>query len=122
MRLMSKTTGIFVLAIGLGALVFQTSQNVQDLEGELHSLERAIEHEQEKTTVLEVEWEYLNRPQRLEDLARKRLKMQMPSPDGMVGAVDDVPALNIRPQGEAVVPPYKPASMRQGSGRQGGEL
>ena len=110
-----KNIAFFLLAIVLGGLLFATSQNVQKAEDGLKDLRAEIEAEQETIGVLEVEWEYLNRPQRLEELAKKTLKMKAPGTGDMAESADDLPA--VTPQGfdTLQVPTVKPKRASYGS-------
>jgi len=92
-----KTIVLFFLAALLGAVLFATSQNVQNAEDRLKAVRAEILAEQEAIGVLEVEWEYLNRPQRLESLANSKLKMRAPKASDMARSVNDHPV--ITPQG-----------------------
>lgn len=109
-----------------GFILFQTSQNVQDAEGRLRSVQTALSKEQESMRVLETEWDYLNRPDRLEELAQQYLKMKAQSPASLVSDSSDLPetgapalpkrkpAFQIRPA-VAVMPPelQKPAAPQE---------
>lgn len=75
----------------LGVLLFWTSQAVQKKEDELADIKGKLKHEQETLRVLGVEWDYLNRPQRLEKMAAEQLGMQAPGAKEMVRAVSDIP-------------------------------
>ncbi len=79
------------LAIGAGFVLFQTSQNVQQAEGRLHKIQTALAKEQDALRVLEAEWDYLNRPDRLEELARDYLKMEAQSPASLVRDSSELP-------------------------------
>lgn len=102
-----------IVSLGLagmaGFMLFQTSQNVQQAEHQLRGLNAQLTKEGEALRVLEAEWDYLNRPDRLEELARQHLKM---------GPID--PKLLVRDGGalpdhiEPVIPARKPdASLRR---------
>lgn len=80
-----------MLATFFGVLLFWTSQNVQDKEDELAAVKKELAHEQETVRVLSVEWDYLNRPQRLEKLAAEQLGMEPAGGKEMVKAVSDIP-------------------------------
>lgn len=59
--------GMLVLATGYS--LFHITFKVADLEVSLANLNREILTEQEAVHVLDAEWTYLNRPDRIEDLA-----------------------------------------------------
>ncbi len=96
----------FVLATILGASLFWVSQQVQQLEREQRGLNEEILSENEGVRVLNAEWDYLNRPDRIEALAAKYLNTMspviptdllvdaraVPEPQMMQGE-DDVPVL-----------------------------
>lgn len=117
MKIRISTIVTLMMAAGAGFILFQTSQNVQRSEDRLHDVREALSKEQETVRVLETEWDYLNRPDRIEDLARQHLKMS--SPD-LAALVKD--GKNIPEPGQAVLPPRKPVfaatspSPRQGGG------
>ena len=64
-----------VVAVVAGTLLFQTSQSVQRLEGDLHDVTQDVGHEKESLRILGAEWDYLNRPERLEKLTLENLDM-----------------------------------------------
>ena len=82
---------ILLMAATFGVFLFWTSQDVQKKERELAKIKAALAQEQETIRVLSVEWDYLNRPQRLEDLAKQELGMKLPSAKEVVTAVDQIP-------------------------------
>lgn len=74
---MRKSTLLFLmLAVISGALLFHTSQKVVDGQQRLAELDRDIGRENESLRVLSAEWSYLNKPERLEKLARQHLKLE----------------------------------------------
>ncbi|MCB9988564.1 MAG: hypothetical protein H6868_04420 [Rhodospirillales bacterium] len=76
MRFLRVSTVLSVLAAVLsGALLFWISQSVQQTESQLRSLELAAQQEQKTIRVLRAEWDYLNRPDRLEVLAQDYLSL-----------------------------------------------
>ncbi len=75
---------ILVLATGLGSALFWTSQKVQNKQDALATLTGHSNHEIETLNVLTVEWDYLNRPQRLEQLAHQYLHVVRPQEDSIV--------------------------------------
>lgn len=63
------TTFIICAVLVSGALLFVVSQRVQSTERDIRFLENKITRENESIRVLQAEWAYLNRPDRLEKLA-----------------------------------------------------
>lgn len=78
------------LIAAAGAVLFQTSYDVQDLEEKLAGLNRKIVTEQESIQVLRAEWSYLNDPTKLEELARAHLALQ-PTEARQFLALDAIP-------------------------------
>lgn len=95
-----------LLAAVLGVLLFWTSQDVQLKEDELSSLKKTLRHENETLRVLSVEWDYLNRPQRLESLAREQLGMVQPSVKEVLAGTHQIP--------EPIIPVVKPQFFEEG--------
>ena len=62
-----------VVAIVLALTVFQIKFAVQELEGELAGVNAGIVRDQEAIHVLNAEWSYLNRPERIAGLAERFL-------------------------------------------------
>ena len=81
----------FVMAVLSGATLFWVSQQVQELEREQRQISSVIDQEQEATRVLSAEWDYLNRPDRLEDLARTYLNMEPMKVESAIASVNDIP-------------------------------
>lgn len=82
---------LLMLAAFFGVLLFWTSQAVQQKEDDLAILTKSLRQETEAIRVLSLEWDYLNRPERLEQLAREELGMEMPSPAQLVSTADAIP-------------------------------
>lgn len=80
-----------LMAALFGVLLFWTSQAVQHKESELKEIREKLAQEEETLRVLGVEWDYLNRPQRLEKLAAEQLGMELPSAQEMVRAASEIP-------------------------------
>ncbi len=64
---------VCIMAIWTAVLLFWTSQSVQKTERELKKLKQSNYSEFEMVRVLSSEWDYLNRPNRLEKLAQEFL-------------------------------------------------
>jgi hypothetical protein len=59
---------VYALAIALGAGLLITSQTVQNTERRLAELHAETQAAHQEAHLLEVEWHYLSRPERLETL------------------------------------------------------
>ena len=82
----------FALATFLGATLFWVSQQVQLLERDQHNYVEQIASEKEGMRVLNAEWDYLNRPDRIEALAAKYLDDMKPVvPDNLLRNASAVP-------------------------------
>ena len=81
----------FTVATVFGVLLFWTSQAVQQKEEQLAEVRGKLTQEIETVRVLSVEWDYLHRPQRLEQLARDQLGMEQSSATELVRNVSDIP-------------------------------
>ena len=97
-----------VVAVVAGTLLFQTSQSVQRLEGNLHDVTQNVGHEKESLRVLGAEWDYLNRPERLEKLTLENLDMDAVHAE-KTDFISDSAAV---PEPEVpVLPPVKPKNL-----------
>ena len=67
-----------LLAAGAVAAMFHITFEVEKLEARLSDTNRQIVREQETIHVLQAEWSYLNRPQRLESLSKELLPNLVP--------------------------------------------
>ena len=79
-----------ILAVVMGAASIVIGTEVRDLEDRLAGIHRDIAREQEALHVLRAEWSYLNRPERLEALARRHFDLQVPAP-AQTMRVSDLP-------------------------------
>lgn len=92
MKIFRISSVLFLLAaIFAGVLLFWTSQAVQQKEAALKDARKQLLQEQETLRVLSVEWDYLNRPQRLEELAVQQLGMELPSSSEVIRSAGDIP-------------------------------
>ena len=94
-------TWMFVVTCAALA-VFYVSQTVEHLERELALQQRTILQHQEAIHVLEAEWSYLNRPERISLLAERFLALAPLSADHVVG-IDDLPQ-RLEPGDDDAVP------------------
>ena len=97
------------LAIFCGGLLFWTSQSVQRAERNLSRVSQGDAGEVEALRVLSAEWDYLNRPERLERLTQGNLDLDKVQVDGedFIGISEGVPQPII-----PVLPKIKPAFLR----------
>ncbi len=96
-----------VAAAGAGTLLFWTSQSVRQKEAELARIEAAAARETQAIRVLNAEWDYLNRPERLEKLASEYLKLVPPQPSQIVREATSSPA-PLSPQEADTILPGRP--------------
>ncbi len=78
---------VAILAFGLFALKYE----VRGLEAELARLEREAQAEEEAIRVLNAEWSYLNRPERLKALSARYLPLAAVSAR-QVGGIELLPS------------------------------
>lgn len=64
------------LVAAMGAGLFVMKYSVKDLEDRLNRINREIVTDQEAIHVLKAEWAHLNRPDRLDELARRYLELE----------------------------------------------
>ena len=93
MRFMIRLTSLTALFLALltGATLFWVSQQVQQVEREQRQLIAANSQEEESIRVLRAEWDYLNRPERLEQLSAKYLNMAPVSADTLIQSISAIP-------------------------------
>ena len=101
-----------ILAVVMGAASIVIGTEVYDLEDRLAGIHRDIAREQEALHVLRAEWSYLNRPDRLEELARRHLDLRVPTAEQTM-RVSDLPFAAQPEFGpEPDRPPSSPAPMK----------
>lgn len=109
---MFRLSGIFFMAIAVAcaSLLFWTSQSVQRAEEKLADISQYKYGEEETLRVLTAEWDYLNRPERLEKLTLENLDMDEShaQDEDFVAAVNEIPE-PIAP----IIPRTKPANLFQ---------
>lgn len=74
----------------LAGFVFYVADDVGRVQGELRQVEREILKEQRAIHVMAAEWSYLNRPDRLADLAQRHLDLG-PLPADRIVDIGDLP-------------------------------
>ena len=93
MKFVIKLSSVTALLLALlaGGALFWVSQQVQQTEREQRQLQRIVSQEEEAIRVLNAEWDYLNRPDRLERMANAYLDMAPTRPDDVLQAVSSIP-------------------------------
>ncbi|MBE9553411.1 MAG: hypothetical protein IMF05_08105 [Proteobacteria bacterium] len=79
--------GAAITGIGLYGIAYE----VEQMEKELAALEREIIGERKSIHVLEAEWAYLARPERIEELSGQYLPRMQSLTAERIGAYEDVP-------------------------------
>jgi hypothetical protein len=79
--------GAAITGIGLYGIAYE----VEQMEKELAALEREIIEERETIHVLEAEWAYLARPERVEELSGQYLPRMQSLTAERIGGYDDLP-------------------------------
>ena len=92
------------LAGAAGAVLFQTSYEVQGREEQLAALNRKIVAEQEAIQILKAEWSYLNDLSRLETLARTHLSLRPTDARQFVASADVIPMRPARAEPQPLPP------------------
>lgn len=112
-------TALAVVLIALLALgLYQLKYEVMQLEDRTVATNRAVAAEREAIQVLNAEWSYLNRPQRLDELAERHLDL-VPVAVRQLGALDELALRHgVLAPNSGAVPLPKP---RPQGGRSGGE-
>lgn len=94
-----------LLALLSGGALFWVSQQVQKSEREQRKLQQIANQEQEAIRVLDAEWDYLNRPDRLEAMAHEYLQMSPVKAEGLVQNISMIPepvTVPLPPKGKPV--------------------
>lgn len=87
-----STLTALIMALLAGAALFWFSQQVQQLESQKKKLEKEIGNEEDGIRVLNAEWAYLNRPDRLETLVTNYLgTMVQNDPENLLQDVNAIP-------------------------------
>ena len=107
----SSTVFFALLAVVMGAASIVVGTEVHDLEDRLAGIHRDIAREQEALHVLRAEWSYLNRPERLEALARRHFDLRVPEA-AQTMQVSDLP-FAVRPELAGPEPDWPPSSAAQ---------
>jgi cell division protein FtsL len=66
--------------VALACVIYQVKYQARGLDGEIKALNGQIDEERDAIAVLRAEWSLLNRPERIERLAHKHLKLAPAKP------------------------------------------
>ncbi len=109
---MFRLSGLLLIgfAVFIGSLLFKTSQSVQRAEQDLATVEQALKQEHESYRILTAEWDYLNRPERLERLTLQNLDIDAVEADKVefIKPSDSIPEPRM-----PVIPQMKPKNLYQ---------
>ena len=106
------------LVLGLVALayvIYQVKYQSRALDAEIATLGKQIDEERDGIAVLRAEWSLLNRPERIERLAQKYLKLAPAKPTQLV-TIDTVTDRDFDRTRLEAVPPARGAERRRQSG------
>ena len=84
-----------IMTVLCGGALFYVSQKTRDARDDVITFNRKINQEEEAIRILKAEWSYLNRPQRLEKLAKRFLDIKRTKPYQFVRLEDIKIASNI---------------------------
>jgi hypothetical protein len=83
--------GWLSLIVAASYAMFHISYEVEQVEGELRSLNRQTLTEQEAIHVLKAEWSHLNRPEYLRELSQDLLPHLQDPKVSQIGTLDQIP-------------------------------
>jgi hypothetical protein len=92
------------LSAASGFMLFSTAQKVQQAESNLGRVRTQVAQEEQTIRVLRAEWDYLNRPDRLEALVKSKLELIPATPESVRADTSELPAPYT-----PIVPVRKPA-------------
>jgi hypothetical protein len=98
---------VWMIAVAFAASgLYMVKYRVQFLHERVEHAERSLREQKEAIHVLDAEWTYLNRPERLRRLSEKYLSLQ-PADPKQIAELDDIPLRGAAPQpasGEVTLP------------------
>jgi len=116
-----RATLLWVALLGAASAgLYQVKYTVQELEDELAQHSRALRVERQAIHVLRAEWAYLNRPERLAELADRHLRMRAVSVTQIVD-IENLPmrAARVHTRDQGTSAAVRPAGTRAAIGRRG---
>ena len=93
-----------VLSAASGFMLFSTAQKVQQADSELQRMKSTVMQEEQTIRVLRAEWDYLNRPDRLEALVKNNLELSPATAESVRRNTSELPGVYV-----PIVPARKPA-------------
>lgn len=106
------TTLISMVCMAIAAFgLYLVKYSVQDVQRDVAVLEHDLEKERESLHLLNAEWAYLNRPDRLRDLAEKHLALE-PLDSRQIQDVGVLPAAVFVDEGMATSAVYQTGGAR----------
>lgn len=91
------------LSASSGFMLFSTAQKVQQADGALQHMKSSVAQEEQTIRVLRAEWDYLNRPDRLEALVKNNLELIPATAEMVRNDTADLPGVYV-----PIVPARKP--------------
>jgi cell division protein FtsL len=70
--------------VALASVIYQVKYEARGLDRQIAAIGKEIETERDAVAVLRAEWSLLNRPERIERLAKKHLKLEASTPRQLV--------------------------------------
>lgn len=98
-----STIAALALTMASGAVLFSTAQKVQQAESRVARLKSSVSQEEQTIRVLRAEWDYLNRPDRLEALVKNNLELVPANPESVRDDSSHLPSVRM-----PVIPARKP--------------
>lgn len=100
-----STILVLMMVLASGSGLFWVSQKVQQLERDQRAARLRVASEEEAIRVLAAEWDYLNRPDRLESLAAHYLpNMSQEGPENLLKDASAVPEKGDEDQAPTIMP------------------
>lgn len=105
MKFTLTTIFVYLLATISAVTLFWSSQSVQQGERKLRGMQAELEDLQDATRLLQAEWSYLTRPERLELLSARYLPLQAMQPEQLKAEFNmPMPVYHEVPTGPVLMP------------------
>jgi cell division protein FtsL len=103
---------LFLGLVALAYVIYQVKYETRSLEEEIATLSKDIEAERDSVAVLRAEWSLLNRPERIERLAEKHLKLEPVTPQ-QLRSLESVTSANLKLPAKETVAAAAPVEPKQ---------